>query len=272
VLYLDKKRVIILGAGGRDFHNFLVCFKDNPGYEVVCFTAAQIPGIEKRKFPKELAGRLYKKDIPIYPEEKISELIKKFKIDEVVLAYSDLSHEEVMHKASIVLAAGASFKLLGPKETMLRSNKKVISVCAVRTGAGKSQTSRAIGEILKKHGKKAVAVRHPMPYGNLKKQVIERFSSYKDLKKYETTIDFEKDSSVVSADPKIVTEGLDEIKQISYNEARLAGMFGMKILDPIAIKEILEHGVDMSIIITDMKNPRKTTISKGGLMRKMVIR
>lgn len=190
MIFLNKKRVIIIGAGGRDFHNFLTYFKDNSLYEVICFTAAQIPGIEKRTFPKELAGRLYKKDIPIYPEEKLSELIKKFKIDEAVLSYSDLNHLDVMNKASIVLASGANFKLLGPNDTMLKSNKPVISVCAVRTGAGKSQTSRAIGEILRKHGKKVVACRHPMPYNSdLMKQVVERFSSFEDLKKYETTIE-----------------------------------------------------------------------------------
>ena len=185
-----RKRVIILGAAGRDYHNFLTYFKDNSLYEVICFTAAQIPGIEKRKFPKELAGKLYRQDIPIYSEEKLPELIKKFKIDEVVLSYSDLSHQEVMTKASIVLANGASFRLLGTNDTMLKSTKKVISICAVRTGAGKSQTSRAIGEILRKHNKKVAAQRHPMPYNkNLMKQVVERFSKYSDLKKYETTIE-----------------------------------------------------------------------------------
>jgi len=178
-----------MGAGGRDFHNFLVYFKDNPTYEFVCFTAAQIPGIEKRKFPKELAGRLYKNDIPIYPEEKLSELIKKYKIDEVVLAYSDLSEHDVITKASIPLASGASFRLLGPNDTMLKSKKPVISICAVRTGAGKSQTSRRVADIVKSLGLKIVMVRHPMPYGVLKKQVVERFSSYKDLEKYKTTIE-----------------------------------------------------------------------------------
>lgn len=185
-----RKRALIAGAGGRDFHNFLTYFKNNSYYEVVCFTAAQIPGIEKRKFPKELTGKLYKHDIPIYSEEKLPELIKKFKIDEVVLSYSDLSHLEVMHKASIVLAAGANFKLLGPNDTMIKSNKKVISICAVRTGAGKSQTTRAIAELLKGKGKRVVAVRHPMPYNaNLMKQVVERFKTFNDLEKYEATIE-----------------------------------------------------------------------------------
>ncbi len=179
-----------MGAAGRDYFNFLRYFKDNPSYEVICFTAAQIPGIEKRKFPKELAGKLYKKDIPIYSEEILVQLIKKYKIDDVILSYSDLSHLEVMQKASIVLANGSSFRLLGPNDTMIKSAKKMISICAVRTGAGKSQTSRAIGEILKKHGEKVVAIRHPMPYNpKLIKQIVERFASYKDLDKYETTIE-----------------------------------------------------------------------------------
>ncbi len=185
-----KKRIIILGAAGRDYHNFLTYFKDNSLYDVICFTAAQIPGIEKRTFPKELAGKLYKNDIPIYSEKNLPDLIKKFNIDEVILAYSDLSHQEVMEKASVALANGASFRLLGPNETMLKSNKKIISVCAVRTGAGKSQTSRSIGEILKKHNVRVVALRHSMPYNsNLMKQVSERFSNLNDLEKYETTIE-----------------------------------------------------------------------------------
>lgn len=168
----------------------MVYFKDNSNYDVVCFTAAQIPGIEKRKFPKELAGKLYKNDIPIYSEVKLPELIKKFKIDEVVLSYSDLSEHEVMTKASTVLANGASFRLLGTNDTMLKSTKTVISVCAVRTGAGKSQTSRAIGDILTKNNKRVVAQRHPMPYNSdLMKQVIERFATFADLDKYETTIE-----------------------------------------------------------------------------------
>ncbi|MBI2667262.1 GTPase [Candidatus Woesearchaeota archaeon] len=187
--YKMKKRVIILGAAGRDYHNFLTYFKDNPNYEVVAFTQAQIPGIEKRKFPKELAGRLYKKDIPFFPEEKLPELIKKLNVDEVVFSYSDVSHEYVMHLASIVIANGADFVLLGPKSTMIKSKKPLISVCAVRTGSGKSQTSRKIGLILKKMGYKVVAIRHPMPYGNLIKQRVQRFSNYDDLRKNNVTIE-----------------------------------------------------------------------------------
>src|SRR3989344_8818140 len=146
---MQKRNVAIIGAGGRDFHNFLVKYKDNPYYDVKFFTAAQIPGIEKRTFSKELAGSLYEKNIPIFPEEDLPELIKKYEINDVVLSYSDLSHIDVMHKASVVLANGANFVLLGPKDTMLESKKSIIAVCAVRTGAGKSQTSRRIVDILR---------------------------------------------------------------------------------------------------------------------------
>ena len=184
-----KKRILILGAAGRDFHNFLVKYKDNPQYEVVAFTQAQIPGIEKRSFPKELAGKYYTKDIPFYPEEKLVALIKTLRVYEVVLAYSDLPHLEVMHKASIVLAAGANFTLLGTNDTQLTSKKPVVAVTAVRTGCGKSPVSRHIGQFLKESGKNVVAVRHPMPYGDLRKQVCQRFASYEDLKKYNCTIE-----------------------------------------------------------------------------------
>lgn len=186
---MERRKTIILGAAGRDFQNFNVFFRNNPSYEVVCFTAAQITGIAGRKYPPKLAGKLYRKGIPIIPEEKLAQEIKKKKVKEVVLAYSDLSNEEVMHKAQKVLAAGASFTLLGPKDTMIESKKQVIAVCAVRTGAGKSQTTRYIADILIKHGKRVAAIRHPMPYGNLEKQEVQRFKSYKDLEKHNTTIE-----------------------------------------------------------------------------------
>lgn len=184
-----KKNIIIMGAAGRDFHNFNTAFRGNPYYRVVAFTAAQIPDIAGRRYPKELAGRLYSKGIPIYPEEKLPGLIKKFKADKVVFAYSDVSHEYVMHKASLALANGADFILLGPDSTMLKSSKPVISVCAVRTGAGKSQVSRKIAKILTSKGKKVAVIRHPMPYGDLKKQSVQRFASYEDLKKHKVTIE-----------------------------------------------------------------------------------
>ncbi|MDI6850871.1 MAG: cyclic 2,3-diphosphoglycerate synthase [bacterium] len=184
-----RKKVIIMGAAGRDFHNFNVFFRDNEEYEVVAFTATQIPDIEGRKYPPELSGKLYPDGIPIYPEDELEELIRKHKVDFVVFSYSDVSHEYVMNRASMAMSAGASFMLLGPSHTMLTSTKPVISVCAVRTGSGKSQTTRRVAEILKKLGKKTVVIRHPMPYGDLTKQVVQRFGSLEDLDKHNCTIE-----------------------------------------------------------------------------------
>lgn len=183
------RKVIIMGAGGRDFHDFNVVFRGNPDYEVVAFTAAQIPGIDDRKYPASLAGPHYPNGIPIYPESEIVDLIKGEWADEVVLAYSDLSHEDVMHKASIVLAAGADFTLLGPSATMLRSTKPVVAVCAVRTGCGKSQTSRRVGQILLDAGLDVALVRHPMPYGDLERMRVQRFASIADIDASHPTIE-----------------------------------------------------------------------------------
>ncbi|NJE07879.1 GTPase [Thermococcus sp. M39] len=184
-----KKRVIILGAAGRDFHNFNVFFRNNPDYEVVAFTATQIPDIEGRIYPPELAGPLYPNGIPIWSEDDLEKIIKEHNIDIAVFAYSDVSHEHVMHLASRVHAAGADFWLLGPKSTMLKSSKPVIAVTAVRTGCGKSQTSRKVAKILKDLGYKVAVIRHPMPYGDLRKQIVQRFATYEDLDKYECTIE-----------------------------------------------------------------------------------
>jgi predicted GTPase len=186
---MKKTKVIIMGAAGRDFHNFNVYYRKNPQYEVVAFTATQIPGIEKRAYPPELAGSNYPKGIPIHREEELPELIKKHDVEEVVFAYSDVSHEYVMHKASMALANGADFRLMGPSTTMVKAKIPVISVCAVRTGSGKSQTARKVATVLKKLGFKVVVIRHPMPYGDLTKQVCERFASYEDLDRYECTIE-----------------------------------------------------------------------------------
>lgn len=186
---MERKRVVILGAAGRDFHDFNMVYRDNPKYEVVAFTATQIPGIASRVYPKELAGKLYPKGIPIYAEEDLPEIVKKFKVDKVILAYSDLPYFHVMHKASQVLALGADFGFLGPKATMLKSRKSVISVCAVRTGCGKSQTTRMLCYILKKAKRKVVVVRHPMAYGNLVKEIVQRFEKYDDLEKQKCTIE-----------------------------------------------------------------------------------
>jgi len=186
---MEKTRVIIMGAAGRDFHNFNVFFRGRGEFEVIAFTATQIPNIEGRLYPAVLAGDLYPNGIPIYPESELTELIKRFKVNRVVFAYSDVPHEYVMHKASQVMAAGADFWLMGPESTMVKSVKPLISVCAVRTGSGKSQTTRKVVRILKEMGKKVVSIRHPMPYGNLAEQVSERFATYEDLDKYKCTIE-----------------------------------------------------------------------------------
>jgi len=186
---MDAVNVLIMGAAGRDFHNFNVFYRNNPAYRVVCFTASQIPNIEGRIYPPELAGPLYTKGIPIYPESRLEYLISKHGIQEVVFSYSDTSFDYVMRVAARVNAAGASFKTLGYTQTALKSSKPVISVVAARTGSGKSQTSRRILELLKSMKKRTVAVRHPMPYGDLRKQVVQRFSKISDLKKYECTIE-----------------------------------------------------------------------------------
>jgi predicted GTPase len=186
---MRQERVIIMGAAGRDFHNFNVCFRDAPDYQVVAFTATQIPNIEGRRYPPELAGSLYPEGIPIYPEAELSDLIQRHQVDQVVFSYSDVSHEYVMHKASLVLAAGADFRLMGVGSTMLESGKPVVAVCAVRTGSGKSQTTRHVCDVLQQSGHKVVVVRHPMPYGDLVAQRVQRFATYEDLDRHKCTIE-----------------------------------------------------------------------------------
>lgn len=186
---MARKNVLIMGAAGRDFHNFNVFFRDNKDYNVVAFTATQIPNIDGRTYPKQLAGKLYPKGIKIYEEKDLKKLIKKFKVDEVVFSYSDVTFDYVMTKASIVNTFGISFRLLGADETQVKSTKPVVSVLAVRTGCGKSQTSRKIVEVLTAAGKKVVAIRHPMPYGDLVKQKVQRFAKYSDLIKHKCTIE-----------------------------------------------------------------------------------
>ncbi len=188
---MSKKRitVIIMGAAGRDFHNFNVYFRDNSDYQVVAFTATQIPNIEDRRYPPELAGSLYPEGIPIHPEAELRDLIRRLQVDQVIFAYSDVPHEYVMHKASQVLVAGADFRLMGTDSTMLKSHKPVVTICAVRTGSGKSQTTRHVCDLLQRMGKKVVAVRHPMPYGNLVAQAVQRFATYDDLDRHKCTIE-----------------------------------------------------------------------------------
>jgi len=183
------QNVLIMGAAGRDFHNFNTYFRDKKEYNVVGFTATQIPNIEGRTYPKELAGKLYPKGIPIYPESELTKLIKEKQVDLVVFSYSDVPHEYVMHKGSEVLAAGANYMLLGPKDTQVKSKKPLISICAVRTGSGKSQTTRRVEDILVGMGEKVVAIRHPMPYGNLLEQKVQRFATMEDLDRQKCTIE-----------------------------------------------------------------------------------
>ncbi|MCD6105775.1 MAG: tetraacyldisaccharide 4'-kinase [Thermoplasmata archaeon] len=206
---MGRKRVIIMGAAGRDFHNFNVFFRNNPEYEVVAFTATQIPFIENRRYPPELAGDLYPEGIPIYPEEELPRLVREHNVDVVVFAYSDVSHEYVMNRASTALAAGADFWLLGPRSTMLKSSKPVISVGAVRTGAGKSPTSRRVASILKSRGLRVVVVRHPMPYGDLAKQAVQRFASMEDLDRYGVTIEEREEYEPHLAMGNVVYAGVD---------------------------------------------------------------
>lgn len=203
------ENVIIMGAAGRDFHNFNVYFKDNNRYNVVCFTATQIPDIDGRLYPSELAGSMYPDGIPIESDEKLMDLIREHKVDLVAFSYSDISHNEVMHKASQATAAGADFIIIGASYTMLESSKKVVSVCAVRTGCGKSQTSRHIVRVLKDEGKRVVAVRHPMPYGDLTKQVVQRFAAYEDFEKHACTIEEREEYEPVVDMGAIIYAGVD---------------------------------------------------------------
>lgn len=215
------RNVIIMGAAGRDFHNFNVFFRHNPEYKVVAFTATQIPDIEGRQYPASLAGPFYPEGIPIFAEEELPALIKKYQVKEVVFAYSDVSHEYVMHRASIAMAAGASFSILGPEDTMLQAKVPVISICAVRTGSGKSQTSRKVALLLKEKGRRVVVIRHPMPYGDLAKQRLQRFATYDDLDRHECTIEEREEYEPHLRNGIIVYAGVDyaEILRAAEKEA-----------------------------------------------------
>ena len=206
---MKRKKIIICGAAGRDFHNFNVLYRNNPDIEVVAFTATQIPDIDGRVYPKELSGPDYPKGIPIYDEKEIEELIVKHAIDEVVFSYSDVPYRHVMNIGSKVMAAGAAYSFVSPVKTMIKSNKPVVSVCAVRTGCGKSQTSRAVNEILTRMGKKVVAIRHPMPYGDLVAQKVQRFASIEDLKKHKCTIEEMEEYEPYVEQGKVIYAGVD---------------------------------------------------------------
>ncbi len=206
---MKAAKIIIMGAAGRDFHNFNTYFRDNQEYEVVAFTAAQIPNIDDRRYPAKLAGKQYPKGIPILSEDDLTELIRKHRVEQVVLAYSDLAYDEVMHKASLVLAAGADFRFMGNEHIMLRSVVPIVSVCAVRTGSGKSPTTRRVCKLLRSKGLKVVAIRHPMPYGDLCKQIAQRYATYEDLDRYETTIEEREEYEPLIDNGIIVYAGVD---------------------------------------------------------------
>src|SRR4249920_1071572 len=206
---MARKRVLIAGAAGRDFHNFNLVYRGRDEYEVVAFTATQIPNIEGRVYPPELAGELYPEGIPIHPEDELEDLVREHHVDEVVFAYSDVTHEHVMHIGSRALAAGASYRLISPRETMLTSEKPVVAVCAVRTGSGKSQTTRHIAGLLRESGKRVAVLRHPMPYGDLAKQAVQRFERYEDLEAADATIEEREEYEPHLAEGNLVFAGVD---------------------------------------------------------------
>ncbi len=247
---MAKKKVLIMGAAGRDFHNFNVYYRGNKDYEVVAFTAYQIPNIAGRKYPRELAGKQYPKGIPIFEEKHLAELIKKFKVDEVVFSYSDVSFNTLMAKASIVLACGADFRLLSGEHTYLKSKKPVISVCAVRTGCGKSQTTRYIAAILKTMGLRVVAIRHPMPYGDLVKQTWQRFATLEDLKRHDCTIEEMEEYEPHIANGIVVYAGVDyaEILKRAEKEADV-------ILWDGGNNDLPFYKPDLHIVVTDPLRP-----------------
>ncbi len=217
----EKTRIVIMGAAGRDFHNFNVFYRDNPGYEVLAFTATQIPAIEGRQYPPELAGKLYPQGIPIIAEETLPEFVARHTVDQAVFAYSDVPHTYVMGRASWAMSLGLDFVLLGPKRTMLESSKPVIAVCAVRTGAGKSPTTRRVTEVIRDAGLQAAVIRHPMPYGDLTKQVAQRFATYDDLDRYECTIEEREEYEPHIDRGTLVFAGVDygEILRMAEQEA-----------------------------------------------------
>jgi predicted GTPase len=217
----DKQRIIIMGAAGRDFHNFNVYFRENTAYDVVGFTATQIPNIEGRLYPGSIAGALYQNGIPIFPEDDLVPLIDEHSIDQVIFAYSDISHEYVMHVASRVIAAGADFRLMGTHNTQVKSVKPVVSICAARTGSGKSQTSRYVAETLIDQGYKVAAIRHPMPYGDLEKQAVQRFATYDDLDLHDCTIEEREEYEPYIDRGMIIYAGVDYEKILRQAEAEV---------------------------------------------------
>jgi len=247
-------KTLIMGAAGRDFHNFNVFYRENKDYEVVAFTATQIPNIEGRKYPAALSGALYPDGIPIYPESELIPLIKKHQVDQVVFAYSDVSHEYVMHIASQVLAAGPDFRLMGLGTTQVKSTKPVVSVCAVRTGSGKSQTTRRVAQILKDMGKKVAVIRHPMPYGDLAKQAVQRFGELADLDKHECTIEEREEYEPHIVQDVLVFAGVDyeAILREAEKEADV-------ILWDGGNNDLSFYKADLQIIVADPHRPGHET-------------
>jgi len=241
-----RKKILIMGAAGRDFHNFNVFFRAKEEYEVVGFTATQIPNIDNRRYPMELSGVIYPSGIPIYPESELSSLIKRLDVDYAVFSYSDVSYDYLMHKASQVIAAGANFLLLGSADMMLKSEKPVIAVCAVRTGCGKSQTTRKIAELLVAHKKTTVAIRHPMPYGDLTEQIVERFGSYDDLETFKCTIEEREEYEPHIAKGIVVYAGVDyeKILRAAEKEAEV-------ILWDGGNNDLSFYKPDMLIVVAD---------------------
>lgn len=245
-----SKKVVIVGAAGRDFHNFNCVFRDNPDYQVVAFTAAQIPDIAGRRYPAALAGKLYPQGIQILDESELGSIVERENVDIVVFAYSDISHEEVMHRASIALARGADFRLIGPKQTMLKSTKPVVSVCAVRTGCGKSPTSQKVAKLLKAMGKRVSVLRHPMPYGDLEKQICQRFGTLEDLTKHNCTIEEMEEYEPHIRNGMVVFAGIDYEKILREAEKESdviiwdGGNNDLPFLKP-----------DLDIVVTDPHRP-----------------
>src|SRR6266511_3606709 len=206
---MARTRVLIAGAAGRDFHNFNLVYRDSPAHDVVAFTATQIPNIDGRRYPAELAGSLYPEGIPILPESALEQLVREHEIDEVVFAYSDVTHEHVMHVGSRALAAGASYRLISPRETMLATPTPTVAICAVRTGSGKSQTTRHVASLLRESGKRVAVLRHPMPYGDLTAQAVQRFERYEDLDAADATIEEREEYEPHLAEGNLVFAGID---------------------------------------------------------------
>lgn len=265
MIFLIKQNIVIMGAAGRDFHNFNVFFRNREDCKIIAFTATQIPDIAGRKYPSQLSGPLYPEGIPIVPEEDLPELIKKNQVNQVILAYSDLSHQYVMEKASLVLANGADFRLMGPDNTMLKAKVPLISVCAVRTGSGKSQTTRKVASVLKEMGNKVVVIRHPMPYGDLSEQIWQRFETYDDLDRYQCTIEEREEYEPHIDLGNIVYAGVDygEILKRAEQEADVIVWDGGN-------NDIPFYRPDLHIVVTDpLRAGNETTYYPGAVNLRM---